>query len=163
MKEEIMIREATYDDLPALLDLIIELATYEKAPDAVIVDLPTFQQYFRENRFSALVAVDGDKLVAMALYYEAYATWKGKIVYLDDMVVTQAYRRQGIGKKLFDAMIRKTRELGCKQMRWHVLDWNHPAINFYKKYKAHLDPEWIMGKFELEDLERLNREIGDNS
>jgi GNAT superfamily N-acetyltransferase len=159
MKEGFTIREAVYEDLPALLNLIIELATYEKAPDAVIVELPTFRQYFKEGRFQALVALDEDKLVAMALYYEAYSTWKGKIVYLDDMVVTQAYRRKGIGEQLFNAMIRKTWELGCKQMRWHVLDWNQPAINFYKKYKAHLDPEWILGKFELEDLERLSKEI----
>ena len=95
----------------------------------------------------------------MALYYFAYSSWKGKILYLDDLVVTEKHRRNGIGRLLFDELIRISVDSECRQMRWHVLDWNEPAIRFYKKYEAALDPEWITGKFEREQLQKLAQNL----
>lgn len=160
--EKISIENARPEDLEGMLDLIKELAEYEKAPDAVIVDLPQFRQYFEEGLFRALVARVNGKVAGMALYYYAYSSWKGKILYLDDLVITRKERRKGLGKLLFDELIRISERTGCRQMRWHVLDWNEPAIRFYEKYGASLDPEWITGKFEWEQLkalaEKLNKE-----
>lgn len=157
--EKISIEKARPEDLAGMLALIKELAEYEKAPEAVIVDLPRFRQYFEEGLFRALVArVDG-RLAGMALYYYAYSSWKGKILYLDDLVITRNERRKGLGKLLFDELIRISARTGCRQMRWHVLDWNEPAIRFYKKYGASLDPEWITGKFEWEQLKELDEKL----
>ncbi len=151
----IEIRLAKRDDIPGMLHLIQELAEYEKAPEAVIVSRQDMQQYFDENRFEAFVASeadDNDNIVGMALFYWTYSTWKGKIVYLDDLVVTQSQRRNGIGESLFDTLINYCKVHGANQLRWHVLDWNHPAISFYKKLNADLDEEWITCKLEKDRL-----------
>jgi len=153
--EKISIEKAQTEDLEGMLGLIQELAEYEKAPEAVIVNLPQFRQYFEEGLFRALVARIDGHLAGMALYYFAYSSWKGKILYLDDLVITEKERRRGLGKMLFDELIQISARTGCRQMRWHVLDWNEPAIHFYKKYGASLDPEWITGKFEWEQLKEL--------
>ncbi len=152
----INIREATESDLPGMLALIRELAEYEKAPGAVMVTLEDFIRYYREKRFMAYVAVDPkEKVQGMALFYWAYSTWKGKMIYLDDMVVTQPARRSGIGHRLFTRVVEYCRENGARQLRWHVLDWNEPAIAFYRKWNADLDPEWITCKLEADQLNNL--------
>jgi GNAT superfamily N-acetyltransferase len=142
------IRLAQQTDCKRLLELIQELAVYEKAPQEVIVTL----QHFEESGFGAnpvwwaFVAEDANKIVqGFALCYIRYSTWKGQTLYLEDLLVTEAMRGKGIGKLLFDRVIQDAKEKGFKRMTWQVLEWNEPAINFYKKYNATLDAEWING------------------
>ncbi len=139
------IRRAVADDCPAMLTLINELALYEKAPEQVTVSL----EHFTESGFGpspiwwAFVAELEGKIVGMALYYIRYSTWKGQRMYLEDIIVNEAMRGQGIGAKLMDTLIEECKEKKFSGMMWQVLDWNEPAINFYKKYNANLDGEWI--------------------
>lgn len=135
-----------------MLALVKELALYERAPQEVIVTTPMMEQYWDEAIFQALVVEDAGAIIGTAIYYTAYSTWKGKIVYLDDIIVTESRRRSGAGKLLFDAVLKHCREIGANQLRWHVLEWNEPAINFYKKYGATLDYEWVLGKLERAQL-----------
>jgi GNAT superfamily N-acetyltransferase len=144
---QINIRRATIKDCPNMLGLINELAVYEKAPNEVTVTLSHFEQSgFGNNRvWWAFVAEKDNVIVGFALYYIRYSTWKGQCLYLEDFIVTENMRGQGIGKLLFDRVVQETKDKGFSRMVWQVLDWNEPAINFYKKYKANLDPEWING------------------
>lgn len=142
------LRTAVKADCKRLLELIQELAVYEKAPDEVIVTL----EHFEESGFGekpvwwAFVAEDEQQVVqGFALYYIRYSTWKGQCIYLEDLLVTEQMRGKGIGKLLFEAVMNETKNRGFKRMCWQVLDWNEPAINFYKKYNATLDPEWMNG------------------
>jgi GNAT superfamily N-acetyltransferase len=140
----ITIRNVRREDCPRLLELIKELAVYEKAPDEVTVTLEQFTDAgFGENPvWKAFVAVDGDTVIGFALYYIRYSTWKGCRLYLEDLLVTESYRGQGIGKLLFDRLLQEARDKHYNGMVWQVLEWNEPAINFYKKYEASFDPEW---------------------
>ncbi len=142
---EIKIRKAVRKDCARMMELIQELATYEKAPDEVTVSL----SHFEESGFGpnpvwwAFVAEANGVVIGMALYYVRYSTWKGQRMYLEDILVTEDMRGQKIGSLLFDALIVEAREKGFNGMNWQVLDWNEPAINFYKKYNANFDPEWV--------------------
>ena len=142
---EIKIRKAVRKDCVRMMELIQELATYEKAPDEVTVSL----KHFEESGFGpnpvwwAFVAEAQGVVVGMALYYVRYSTWKGQRMYLEDILVTEDMRGQKIGSLLFDALIVEAKEKGFNGMNWQVLDWNEPAINFYKKYNANFDPEWV--------------------
>lgn len=141
----IKIRKAVESDCARLLELIQELADYEKASDQVTVTLDHFiQSGFGANPvWWCLVAeVDGN-VEGFALYYIRYSTWKGQRMYLEDLLVTQAMRGKGLGKLLFDQLIIEAREKGFSGIAWQVLDWNEPAINFYKKYPTQFDGEWI--------------------
>ncbi|MFC4233202.1 GNAT family N-acetyltransferase [Parasediminibacterium paludis] len=142
------LRNAVKADCQRLLALIQELAVYEKAPDEVIVTL----EHFEESGFGAnpvwwaFVVEDEQGVVqGFALYYIRYSTWKGQCIYLEDLLVTEQMRGKGLGKLLFEAVMQETKNRGFKRMCWQVLDWNAPAINFYKKYNATLDPEWMNG------------------
>jgi GNAT superfamily N-acetyltransferase len=148
---QINIRRATIKDCPNMLGLINELAVYEKAPNEVTVTLSHFEQSgFGNNRvWWAFVAEKDNVIVGFALYYIRYSTWKGQCLYLEDFIVTENMRGQGIGKLLFDRVVQETKDKGFSRMVWQVLDWNEPAINFYKKYKANLDPEWINGLLDV--------------
>lgn len=145
MKEAITIRRAVATDCPRILELVKELADYERAPEAVTVT----PEHFIDSGFGALpvwwgfVAAQGSEIVGFALYYIRFSTWKGQAMYLEDLLVTQAMRGKGIGKMLFDALIREAREKGLNRICWQVLDWNEPAIQFYKKYHADFDGEWM--------------------
>jgi len=141
----ITIRKGTKTDLPQVHALIMELAIYEKAPDEVTNTLADMQEdgFGEKPVFEFLVAEAENKVVGLCLYYMAYSTWKGKMLYLEDLVVTETYRRYGVGKKLFDAFARRALELGAKRLKWQVLEWNEPAIAFYKKLNANLDGEWV--------------------
>ena len=146
------IRRAEKRDCPAMLELIRELAIYEKAPDEVTVDPLHFEQSgFGPNPvWWAFVVENQDrKVVAFALYYIRYSTWKGQVMYLEDILVTEALRGQGIGKLLIERLIQEAKEKGFKRMTWQVLDWNEPAINFYKKFNAKFDPEWVNVTIEI--------------
>ncbi|NBV11320.1 MAG: GNAT family N-acetyltransferase [Chitinophagia bacterium] len=142
---EIKIRKAVRKDCVRMMELIQELAIYEKAPDEVTVSL----KHFEESGFGAnpvwwaFVAEAQGVVVGMALYYVRYSTWKGQRMYLEDILVTEDMRGQKIGSLLMDALIVEAKEKGFNGMNWQVLDWNEPAINFYKKYNTNFDPEWV--------------------
>jgi GNAT superfamily N-acetyltransferase len=142
---EIAIRRAVKEDCPRLLELITELAVYEKEPDAVTVTLDHFvESGFGEKPvwWSFVAEVDG-RVEGFALYYIRYSTWKGQAMYLEDIIVTEAMRGKKLGKLLFERLIEETKERKWSRIIWQVLEWNEPAINFYKKYKAEFDPEWV--------------------
>ncbi|MEC7754496.1 MAG: GNAT family N-acetyltransferase [Bacteroidota bacterium] len=139
------IRKGVKSDLPSVLELIKELAVYEKALHEVEITLEQLEEdgFGEEPVFQFLVATENEEIVGLALYYFRYSTWKGKAIYLEDLVVKESHRGKGYGQKLLDAIVEEARQTGSKQVRWQVLDWNEPAINFYKKLGAHLDGEWI--------------------
>jgi GNAT superfamily N-acetyltransferase len=145
------IRPARREDCGRLMELVQELADYEKAPDEVTVDF----DHFVESGFGlhpvwwAYVAEVDGRIEGFALYYIRYSTWKGQRLYLEDLIVTQAMRGKGLGKMLFEKLLEETREKKFSGMVWQVLDWNEPAINFYKKYGAKLDGEWVNCSIEL--------------
>ncbi len=142
---DILIRRAKKSDCVRLLELIQELAVYEKAPEEVTVTLAHFEESgFGENPvWWAFVAEVNGVVVGLALYYIRYSTWKGQRMYLEDILVTEEMRGKKIGSMLFDQLIQEAKEKKLKGMNWQVLDWNEPAINFYKKYNASFDPEWV--------------------
>lgn len=138
-----VIRPATTADLPAILDLVRELALYEKAPEKVTATLESYRDAFADDYFKALVADAGGKIVGMALYYRTFSTWKGRMMHLEDFIVTEEYRRTGIGRQLFGAFLEEARDTGAVMCKWQVLRWNDPAINFYRKYDTVFDDEWV--------------------
>ena len=174
----VTIRRAKKEDCPRLLELVHELALYEKAPQEVTVTL----QHFEESGFGqqpvwwAFVATSssplaplrkaergtspspfmekglGDEVLGFALYYIRYSTWKGQRMYLEDIIVTEDARGKGIGKLLMDRLIEEAREKKFSGMMWQVLEWNEPAINFYKKYKANFDAEWVNCSINFEKM-----------
>lgn len=150
------IRVAVQEDCPRLLELIHELAVFERAPDEVTVTLQEFEEAGFGNKpvWKAFVAEVEDKIVAMALYYVRYSTWKGKRLFLEDLIVTEEYRGKGIGKSLFERIVVEAKELGFSGMVWQVLDWNEPALNFYKKYEAALDPGWLNASLSKQQLSK---------
>ncbi|TAL62532.1 MAG: GNAT family N-acetyltransferase [Bacteroidetes bacterium] len=168
---KIKVRKALKKDLPSILSLIKELAAYEQAPKEVKVTLKELGRngFGKEKVFDCFVAeclippypqslssgrgkrpLNINKIVGMALYYTKYSTWKGKCIYLDDIIVTESARRAGIGKKLFEAVIAVAKKMKVRKLEWQVLNWNKPAINFYKKYRTVFDNEWVNCKLVFE-------------
>jgi GNAT superfamily N-acetyltransferase len=148
MRDNISIRPATEVDMPAIHDLVHELAVYEKAPEAHTANLEDYLRDFKAGVFEAYVAIDttNEKVVGMIFYYMAYSTWKGKMLYLEDFVVTETYRKYGIGQMLFDTFLEVARQKECILTKWQVLDWNEPAVKFYEKNKATIETEWWNAK-----------------
>jgi len=140
-----IIRRAVREDCPQLMELIHELAVFEKAPEEVTVSL----QHFEDSGFGAhpvwwAFVAEIDKVVAaFALYYIRYSTWKGQRMYLEDILVTKNMRGKGLGSLLFERLIEEAREKKLNGIVCQVLEWNEPAISFYKKYHAVYDAEWI--------------------
>ncbi|QEC54307.1 GNAT family N-acetyltransferase [Anseongella ginsenosidimutans] len=152
--ERTVIRKAEKKDCAAMLELVRELAVYEKAPDEVTVSLDEMKEagFGPSPVWWAFVAETDGKLVGISLYYIRYSTWKGRRLYLEDIVVNEAFRGKGLGKLLFDATAREAGRMGMKGMTWQVLDWNQPAINFYKRYQASIEKGWLNASLSEEQL-----------
>lgn len=144
-----MIRKATLNDLPAILELVKELAVYEKVPKAVTASLEMYEEAFKEGIFEALVLFKEEKMIGMMLYFMTFSTWKGKMLYLEDFIVTEKHRKKGYGQQLFEALINLAREKKAVLCKWQVLDWNEPAIQFYEKNEAEIEKNWWNGKLFL--------------
>ncbi|MEO0470860.1 MAG: GNAT family N-acetyltransferase [Bacteroidota bacterium] len=152
-----IIRKGTEADLEAVHALVRELALFEKAPEEVITSPEEYARdgFGERSFFEFFVAEDTkDGVVGIAFFYFGYSTWKGKILYLDDLVITENWRRKGIGGLLLDRLVHFAKEHRAKQVRWQVLDWNEPAIKMYRKVGANLDEEWINCKLEQADIDR---------
>lgn len=144
--DKLVIRIASQKDAPAMMNLIRELAVFEKSPDAVIVSEETFIEsgFGSHPVWYAYVAEIDKAVVGFALYYIRYSTWKGPRMYLEDILVTEKWRSKGIGKLLFEQLIITAKEKKLSGMVWQVLEWNIDAIRFYKRYKVvTFDNEWI--------------------
>ena len=152
-----ILRVAVKADCARILELIIELAIFEKEPDAVTATLAELEEAgFGPNPvWKAFVVEDEGIIVGFALYYIRYSTWKGQRLYLEDLVITESHRGKGLGKLLFDRLIQETRELGFSGMVWQVLDWNEPAINFYKKYEASIETGWLNAALTKEQVNKI--------
>jgi len=142
----VIIRRAIKEDCTRMMELVQELAVYEKAPGQVTVSM----EHFIESGFGtnpvwwAFVAEENGHVEGFALWYIRYSTWKGQRLYLEDLLVTEKMRGKGIGKLLFDALIEECKAKKYSGMMWQVLDWNEPAINFYKKLEGvNFDGEWV--------------------
>jgi len=150
------VRPGKESDCAKILSLIKELAVFEKAADEVDIDEEILKNDgFGENPiYDLFVAEFEDKIVGMALFYEKYSTWKGRSIYLEDLIVTEKLRGNGIGKALFNAVAEEAKKRNSGRMDWQVLDWNQSAIDFYKSAGVELDSEWINCKFRREDLQK---------
>ena len=157
-----IIRKATKNDMPSVLELIQELATFEKEPDAVVVTVDDLiRDGFSENPlFQCFVAdVDGE-IIGMALYYYRYSTWKGKTIHLEDLIVKESKRGTGAGFALYKEIIKQGKAENVRRIEWNVLDWNTPAINFYEKSGAKVLNDWRVVHM---DEEGINNFISRNT
>jgi GNAT superfamily N-acetyltransferase len=153
----INIRLAKKEDCPRLLELVHELALFERAPQEVTVTLEEFEDagFGERTVWKAYVAEVDGIIAGFALYYIRYSTWKGCRMYLEDLIITESMRGKGMGKLLFDRLIVEARDLGFSGMVWQVLDWNEPAINFYKKYEASVEAGWLNASLSREQLLKI--------
>lgn len=154
----INIRWAKQSDCDEIHRLVVELARFEKAGNEVVTTPLDFLRdgFVNDPSFKAFVCEANDEIVGICLFHTAYSTWKGKYIYLDDLIVKEECRRKGLGKMLFDRLIEYCAEIEVKQLRWHVLDWNKDAIKFYGRYGATLDSSWVTGKLSEEQLKQLS-------
>jgi GNAT superfamily N-acetyltransferase len=156
---KIDIRPATIADMPAVHALVRELAVYENAPEQHSATISDYEKDFSAGIFDVQLAIDTDfsgendaytegspKIVGMIFYHFAYSTWRGRMMYLEDFVVTESYRQFGVGQLLFDRFLAISAEKGCVMTKWQVLDWNTPAVKFYEKNKATIEKEWWNAK-----------------
>lgn len=152
--QQYTIRKAVAADCEHMMALVHELALYERAPEQVTVALEEFKDagFGKKPCWEAFVGEKEGKICGMALYYIRYSTWKGRRIYLEDLIVNEEHRGQGLGKSLFDEVLEETKRKGYSGMVWQVLDWNEPAINFYKKYNSDFDGGWINVSISTEEL-----------
>ncbi len=148
------IREGIKTDVPAVLELVRELALYERAPlEVTNTEESMIEDGFGPNpAFGLLVAESNEVIVGIAIHFIRYSTWKGKMLYLEDIVVRESFRGNGIGNQLFERCCALVLENNYASMAWQVLAWNEPALNFYRKYNAILDNEWVNGKLTKEQI-----------
>lgn len=154
----IALRVAQKEDCPRLMELINELALFELAPEQVTVTLAEFEEagFGAQPVWKTFVAETDGVIVGMALYYTRYSTWKGRRLYLEDLIVTESWRGKGAGKLLFNRIVQEAHELGFNGMSWQVLDWNEPAIQFYNSYQAAQEAGWLNASLSKEQLAAFN-------
>ena len=145
MKYKMIIREGRKEDIPQVLKLIRELAEYENALDQVENNVESLEKdgFGKEPLFKIFVADNNRKIIGMGLIYYRYSTWKGKRLYLEDLIVKNKYRRKGVGSKLFNEIMKYGKKKSCSGLMFQVLNWNKLGINFYKKYNVQFDNEWL--------------------
>jgi GNAT superfamily N-acetyltransferase len=155
MPQTIELRRGAEADIPGALELVRELAVYEKAPNEVEVSVEEMKNwgFGKDKVFDFFVLEKAGKIVGIALYYYKYSTWKGKCIFLEDIIVTESERKNGYGKLLFNEVVKVAKTEKVRRLEWQVLEWNTPAIEFYKKYKSNLDGEWINCKLTYEQLQ----------
>lgn len=155
---EIQIRKGIAADIPQVMDLIKELAEYERALDKVeTTESILLEDGFGDSpSFQFLVAIRQNKIVGLSLFYYRYSTWKGKGLYLEDLIVTRKYRGKGIGKDLLKETAKYALNNKCTAMYWQVLDWNTPAIDFYQSLGTKFDGEWINCKIDRKAMAKIN-------
>ena len=153
----VTIRKGVKDDLPEVLKLIKELAEYEKALDSVTITLEELEKdgFGDHPWYWFLVAEDNNTIIGISFYFIRYSTWNGKYLYLEDFVINKANRQKGIGSLLFEATIQICKDENLNGMTWQVLDWNSPAIQFYKKYNAEISTEWLNGKLTKHQIHQI--------
>lgn len=154
----IQLRVAVKEDCPRLMELVHELALFERAPEQVTVSLSEFEEagFGGKPVWKAFVAEVNGFIAGFAVYYIRYSTWKGRRLYLEDLIVTEAMRGKGVGKLLFNRLLQETKDLGFSGMVWQVLDWNEPAIKFYNKYEANIETGWLNVALSKEQINNLN-------
>jgi GNAT superfamily N-acetyltransferase len=152
-----IIREGLKEDLPKVLELINELADYEKALEEVTITLDDLENdgFGDTSYYSFLVAEHNKTIIGLSFYFIRYSTWKGKFLYLEDFIIREEYRNQGIGSLLFEATINVCKKEDLNGMIWQVLDWNTPAIDFYKKYNADISSKWLNGKLTKKQIDEI--------
>ncbi len=155
--KNLLVRPGKAEDIPQVFELIKELAIYEKALDQVetSVEKLTEDAFGSDPLYGLIVAEADHVIVGISIYYYRYSTWKGRRLYLEDILVTEAFRGKGIGTKLFESTARHAHKKGCSGMNWLVLDWNEPGINFYKKFDAYFEPEWKFAGLNADQLEKF--------
>ena len=152
------IRKGKKKDVEAALGLIRELARFEKAPREVAVSKAEMIKwgFGKEKAFDFFVLELSNEIVGIALFYYKYSTWKGKCLFLEDLIVTKKHRGKGFGKILFEEVVKVAKKEKVRRMEWQVLEWNKPAIGFYKKYNSLFDREWLNCKFTDKQLQSLH-------
>lgn len=139
---KIKLRKGNIHDIPEIMLLVKELAIFEKAEKEMVATTDMYEQALNENIYDIMVATIDGTITGMMLYYYGFSTWKGKMLYLEDFVVSAAHRSIGIGQVLFDQLTTVAKENNCALMKWQVIDWNEGAIKFYKKQEASIETEW---------------------
>lgn len=148
------IRKGRVEDMPRVLELIQELATFEKQPDAVQVTVSDLERdgFGSNPLFQILVAELDGEIPGIALFYNRYSTWKGKTIHLEDLIVSEKYRGSGIGMKLYEAVMAEAKNQNVRRVEWNVLDWNTPAISFYEKTGAVVFKDWLVAQMDEKGL-----------
>jgi GNAT superfamily N-acetyltransferase len=153
----VLIRSAKGEDVPSMLALVKELAAFEREPEAVTVSVEHMLEagFGKDPVWVGWVAEASGGIVGMAICYVRYSTWRGRCLYLEDIVVTEKARNHGIGKKLFRACVMFAIEQGHHHMLWQVLDWNKDAMRFYERLGATFEPQWVNGRLTREQMQRI--------
>lgn len=154
MNSSVIIRPGRLEDMAPVFELVKALAEYEKAPQEVVTSPEEFKNsgFGPEKVFDTFVAeAENGEIVGFALYFTAYSTWKGKALYLEDFYVKESFRGTGVAQKLFESVLDVAKSRKVKRFHWQVLEWNEPAIKFYKKYKTEFEDDWLNVKIRLED------------
>jgi GNAT superfamily N-acetyltransferase len=154
---DLKIRKGIKQDLPYVLELIKELADYEKSLEEVTIKLEDLENdgFGKHPFYWFLVAEKNNQIIGLSFYFIRYSTWKGKFLFLEDFVIKKKYRKKGIGSLLFKETINICKKLNLHGMCWQVLDWNKPAINFYKKYNANISGEWLSGRLTKKQIKEI--------
>ena len=139
---DITIRKAKGNDMNGIFHLVKELAAYENAENEITINVEYYEKSFENGLFESIVAIENSRIIGTCIYYPTYSTWKGKMLYLEDFVVKEAYRKHGIGQQLYDQLIKIAKSEKYNLIKWQVLDWNEPAVKFYEKNHATIEKDW---------------------